>query len=147
MAFYDPNINAFVPYQKDGAKIIKINETTGEQYEIDNPDYTPLKEYTHEEIDGFFERVSQGYKMQPADDGKVQMIPPDPVETQKAEAIKRIAALKSYLSATDYQAIKFAEGELSAEDYADMKTQRAEWRAEINQLEEKLNSLGENNNE
>lgn len=136
MAFYDPNINAFVPYQKDGAKIIKINETTGEQYEIDNPDYTPLKEYTQEEIDGFFALIAQGYKMKPADDRKVQMIPPDENEIAKQQAQARIAELKAYLAKTDYQAIKYAEGELSAEDYAEMKTQRAAWRKEINKLEQ-----------
>lgn len=90
MAFYDPNINAFVPHQKDGAKIIKINETTGEQYEIDNPDYTPLKEYTQEEIDGFFALISQGYKMQPADDGTVLLTPPAPKTDEEIKAELRI---------------------------------------------------------
>ncbi|MCD8309493.1 MAG: hypothetical protein LUD19_06535 [Clostridia bacterium] len=47
----------------------------------------------------------------------------------------RIAELKQKLNDTDYQAIKYAEGELSAEEYAEMKTQRAEWRKEINELE------------
>lgn len=51
---------------------------------------------------------------------------------------RRIAELKRNLQNTDYQAIKYAEGELSAEDYASTKAQRQSWRAEINQLESEL---------
>lgn len=51
------------------------------------------------------------------------------------EKQQRIAELKSLLASTDYQAIKFAEGALSAEEYADMKAQRQAWRDEINSLE------------
>lgn len=47
----------------------------------------------------------------------------------------RIAELKSLLSQTDYQAIKYAEGQLSASEYAEMKKQRQTWRDEINELE------------
>ena len=53
---------------------------------------------------------------------------------QMQEKENRISELKSLLAKTDYQAIKFAEGELSAEDYAEMKEQRRLWRIEINQL-------------
>ena len=52
--------------------------------------------------------------------------------------IRSIGELKAHLQATDYQAIKFAEGELSAEDYASMKEQRRQWRVQINQLEQQL---------
>lgn len=94
MAFYDPNINAFVPYQKSGAKIITLNEK-GEKIEIDNPDYTPFKEYTQSEIDGFFDLMEQGYTMKPAPDGTVQMIPPEPKtdEQLRAEYENRVNAL------------------------------------------------------
>jgi len=51
---------------------------------------------------------------------------------------EQINQLKANLQATDYQAIKFAEGELSAEDYASMKEQRRQWRVQINQLEQQL---------
>lgn len=53
------------------------------------------------------------------------------------EKFKRIAELKAKLSKTDYQAIKFAEGEMTAEDFAPIKEQRKAWRAEINALENK----------
>lgn len=48
----------------------------------------------------------------------------------------QIEALKQQLSATDYKAIKYAEGLISAEEYADTKAQRQAWRDEINRLEE-----------
>lgn len=53
---------------------------------------------------------------------------------------ERIIELKSKLSQTDYQAIKYAEGQLTKEEYAQIKAQRQAWRDEINQLENKLNT-------
>ncbi len=47
----------------------------------------------------------------------------------------KIAALKAKLSATDYKAIKYAEGLLSEEEYAETKALRQAWRYEINALE------------
>ena len=49
-----------------------------------------------------------------------------------------IAVLKQELAGTDYKALKFAEGELSAEEYAETKAQRESWRKEINDLQEEL---------
>lgn len=51
---------------------------------------------------------------------------------------KRIAELKSLLQATDYQAIKYAEGFISEEDYLPIKQTRQEYRNEINQLETQI---------
>ena len=50
----------------------------------------------------------------------------------------KIAELKIKLIETDYQAIKYAEGQLSEEEYAPIKTQRQAWRDEINLLESKI---------
>ena len=50
------------------------------------------------------------------------------VETQ-------INELKEKLRETDYQAIKYAEGLISEEDYAVIKKKRQEWRNKINELE------------
>ena len=47
----------------------------------------------------------------------------------------RIVELKELLAATDYQAIKYAEGVVSDEEYAPIKAQRQAWRDEINALE------------
>lgn len=51
-----------------------------------------------------------------------------------------IEELKQMLLNTDYQAIKYAEGELNEEEYAPIKAQRKEWREGINRLEEELNN-------
>ena len=48
---------------------------------------------------------------------------------------EQIAALKQQLADTDYKAIKYAEGLITAEDYAATKAQRQAWREEINALE------------
>ena len=58
------------------------------------------------------------------------------VISQEQQRQNRIAELKSLLAQTDYQAIKYAEGQLSASEYAEMKKQRQTWRDEINLLEE-----------
>ena len=54
-------------------------------------------------------------------------------------AIQEIAQLKKLLSDSDYKAIKFAEGELSAEEYAPDKQQRAYWRQRINLIQQEFN--------
>lgn len=48
---------------------------------------------------------------------------------------QQIAQLKKQLADTDYQAIKYAEGQISEQDYAEIKAQRQTWRDEINELE------------
>ena len=50
----------------------------------------------------------------------------------------KIKVLKNKLSHTDYQAIKYAEGLISDEEYAPIKAQRQVWRDEINSLQEQL---------
>ena len=49
-----------------------------------------------------------------------------------------IEVLKGKLAATDYKALKYAEGFLSEAEYAETKAQRQAWRDEINALEAKL---------
>ena len=50
----------------------------------------------------------------------------------------RITELKRKLIETDYKAIKYAEGQISEEDYAPIKAERQSWRDEINELENYL---------
>lgn len=85
MAFYDPDINAFVPEQKQPKKIQQLNET-GEVIEIDDPAFSPLVEYSEEQLAEFRALRAQGYKMQPAEDGTVQMIPPEPKTDEQLRA-------------------------------------------------------------
>ena len=60
---------------------------------------------------------------------------PERKVSEKELAEREIKELKAKLEATDYQAIKFAEGVMSAEEYAPIKEQRQAWRARINELE------------
>lgn len=55
----------------------------------------------------------------------------------------KITSLKIKLQNTDYQAIKFAEGELSEEEYAPVREQRRAWRMQINELESELKSASQ----
>ena len=45
-----------------------------------------------------------------------------------------MAYLKKMLADSDYKAIKFAEGLISVEEYAETKTLRQSWREELNKL-------------
>ena len=54
------------------------------------------------------------------------------------ETVEKINSIKTLLSDTDYQAIKYAEGAISEEEYAPIRAQRQEWRDRINELEEML---------
>lgn len=64
------------------------------------------------------------------------------VEEMKAdeatEINRQIRELKQKLFDTDYKALKYSEGWLTDEEYAEAKAQREEWRSAINKLEERL---------
>lgn len=51
------------------------------------------------------------------------------------ETESRIAFLKAELVETDYLCLKYTDGALSEEEYAPIRRQRAEYRAEINALQ------------
>lgn len=55
--------------------------------------------------------------------------------SKEIENHNKITELKKKLADTDYQAIKYAEGQISEQDYASIKAQRQAWRDEINELE------------
>lgn len=54
--------------------------------------------------------------------------------------IPQIMALKEELAASDYKAIKFAEGLITEEEYAPIRAARQALRNEINMLEQELNA-------
>ena len=60
------------------------------------------------------------------------------MEEKTAKIQGEINALKQLLTNSDYKAIKFAEGELSAEEFAPTLKQRKAWRERINELEDQL---------
>lgn len=53
----------------------------------------------------------------------------------------KILSLKMQLQQTDYKAIKYSEGWLTEEEYAETKAERQRIRDEINRLEEELNEV------
>lgn len=67
----------------------------------------------------------------------VEQVTHEPTEEEVTEMQRqsRIAELKQLLAESDYKAIKYAEGWLTADEYADTKAQRQAWRDEINELE------------
>lgn len=56
-------------------------------------------------------------------------------ELERIAAAQEISELKSKLAATDYIAAKIAEGAATREEYAEELSERAAWRARINELE------------
>lgn len=53
----------------------------------------------------------------------------------------KIQACKNRLKATDYKALKFAEGEISAEEYEPIRAERRAMREQINAFERRVNEL------
>lgn len=83
----------------------------------------PKSGYVEVEVDG-----KRTYRN--ADTGALIDDEPSPTISEQ-----RVVELKDKLRETDYQAIKYAEGWITAEDYEPIKTQRQAWRDEINTLE------------
>lgn len=65
---------------------------------------------------------------------------PNELDLSRNNKLLQISELKKLLFDTDYQAIKYAEGLLTAEEYEPVKQQRQAWRDQINQLEASLNN-------
>lgn len=70
-------------------------------------------------------------------DGKKSFDVDEEIEVSVEEQIE---ILKQQLKDTDYKAIKYAEGFISDEDYAEIKALRQSWRDEINRLESEGNA-------
>ena len=113
-----------------------------EQQEIQEQwHYETIKEYPNggKDVEKVIDVVGQPYIAE--HDEVEDILVYKPYSQQEIKAIKnnnRIVELKQKLQETDYKAIKYSEGELSAEEYAETKAQRRAWREEINKLEEEL---------
>ena len=59
-------------------------------------------------------------------------------ELANAEKKNQIEGLKAELSKTDYKCLKFVDGALTEEEYAEVRTYRQSLRDQINQLESEL---------
>lgn len=71
------------------------------------------------------------------DKGKYYEVVPIPEPTQEERDAAEIERLKAELAATDYKCLKYVDGALTEEEYAEVKKYRQELRNRINQLEEK----------
>lgn len=60
---------------------------------------------------------------------------PTEAEVAEMERVAEIERLKAMLMESNDKALKFAEGWLTAEEYAPTKAQRQQWRERINELE------------
>ena len=113
-----------------------------EQQEIQEQwHYETVKEYSNggKDVEKVIDVVGQPYIAE--HDEVEDILVYKPYSEQEIKVINnnnRIIELKQKLQETDYKAIKYAEGELSVEEYAETKAQRRAWREEINKLEEEL---------
>lgn len=74
-------------------------------------------------------------RSEPCDGGYVIVarVIPEPTEYEKAQA--RIAVLKAEIAAVDYKQFKYLRGELTAEEWEEVKAYIQARTAEINELE------------
>ena len=118
--------------------MIKVNydSNTGKVVAF-NKDTEPYIEITEQER---LQPLPDKYGYYCVENGKFCIKRRTPTEEELAKDIisnrnKEINELKAKLAQTDYQAIKFAEGWITAEDYAPTKALRNSWRTRINELE------------
>lgn len=101
-----------------GTKFVKPLET---QEQLDS--YSQAAEWCNEN-NATIEDKGEYYEV-------VEITPP----TQEELNAMEVERLKAKLSATDYKCLKYIDGALTDEEYAEVKAYRAELRARINELE------------
>lgn len=118
---------------------VNYNQETGKVISF-GKDTQPYIEITEQERK---QPLPDKYSYYAVVDGKFTIKRRTPtVEEVKAdettEINRQIRELKKKLFDTDYKAIKYSEGWLTDEEYAEAKAQREEWRKRINELEASL---------
>lgn len=118
---------------------VNYNQETGKVISF-GKDTKPYIEITEQERK---QPLPDKYSYYAVVDGKFTIKRRTPtVEEVKAdettEINRQIRELKKKLFDTDYKAIKYSEGWLTDEEYAEAKAQREEWRKCINKLEASL---------
>ena len=91
--------------------------------------------YTQEQVDAIFAGRGANQVIKDVDGVPTAVDLYTEAELAIADKKKRINELKALLQATDYQAIKYAEGFISEVDYAQIKQVRQSYRNKINELE------------
>ena len=94
--------------------------------------------YTQEQVDAIFAGRGANQVIKDVDGVPTAVDLYTESELAIAANKKRINELKALLQATDYQAIKYAEGFISEEDYLPIKQTRQEYRNQINELEAQI---------
>lgn len=117
------NSSAFL---HDTAGWTEVDEGTGDRYHHAQGHYLPLG---LTDGDGLFNYKLEGGAVAERSDG--DKLP----ERERLAAAAEIAECKALLASTDYIAAKLAEGAAAADEYAEQLSQRAAWRARINELE------------
>lgn len=98
--------------------------------------YETIREYENGGKDVKWVIDTPGVEHKPAREEEILIyVPYTEKELKIIDAEKKIQELKDKLEKTDYQAIKYAEGQMTPEDYEPMKIKRQQWRVEINELE------------
>lgn len=69
------------------------------------------------------------------DKGEYYEVVEIPATTQEERNAMEVEQLKAELASTDYKCLKYVDGALSDEEYAEVRSYRAELRARINELE------------
>ena len=84
--------------------------------------------------------ISMGYFREDVigDEDILVYIPYTSEEAKRLNAPNRIEELKKLLADTDYKCMKHADGEISDEEYEEIKAQRHQWRLEIGEWEKYL---------
>lgn len=94
--------------------------------------------YTQEQVDAIFAGRGANQVIKDVDGVPTAVDLYTESELAIAANKKRINELKALLQATDYQAIKYAEGFISEADYLPIKQTRQEYRNQINALEAQI---------
>lgn len=118
-----------IPINKFDYQIFPIRE--GDAYiEISDEDFLGLEAHTKcftDDLTAVVDYVKTGAELVKEEQ-----------ERKNEEFRFQIYDLKSRLAATDYKTLKYIEGELTEEEYAETKELRKALRAEINELEKQI---------
>lgn len=99
--------------------------------------YKPLE--TQEQLDSYSQAAEWCNENNATieDKGEYYEIVKIPPLSQEELNAMEIGRLKGELASTDYKCLKYVDGALTDEEYAEVKAYRAELRARINELEAK----------
>lgn len=118
-----------IPVSKHEYKVFPI-EDTDPYIEITRAEYDGLESFDKCFSDDLTEVVDYVKS-----DNELKI---EDIERKNMLIIEQINDLKDKLRQSDYKALKFMEGELTAEEYAETKQHRREWRTSINDLENQI---------